>query len=955
MSTQRADRGGRRDPGAGCGAGRAGRGRRRPHPARRRAGRRQDGVRPRLRRRPRASPSGSPARRSRSCTSTPAGWRCTISTPTGSSSCRGRRPRHRRDARRAGGDAGRVGRRDPARRCPPTTSRCGSRSAPATTTALLSFAPVARAGRPAPAARRCRGAVARSVADPARARREVRRADPRHRDGHRPGRLRHRRPRGRARVVAFGPRASGTPRSLTPAIEFVVRQARIELAEISVRRRRPRARAVHRPAGRRGVGQGHGPGAAGPDDRGVQPRSAGVPGCGSRSRRIVAVIDARRGEVFYAFYRQVPGGVQRLDASRPSARRTTWRRSCWPTARSACWSATARIRYRDRLSTGLTGRAGRRRLQSIRRPARSCYSPTHAALREEWVKPWDIEPLYLRKPDAEINWSTRDGRDGAPAGAARRGASRARVDLRRRRDADAPAPPPRRAAHRGPGVPAAVVARPVHRRARAAGQPASTSWPGSAARSSGYGGLMLVGGRRPHHHHRGRPGVAAPRDRHPAAARSWPARPSRRGVEQPHARGAGLQRAAPRRCTARFGFAPAGIRKRLLRREQRGCPRDVGPRRRRPPTYAEPARRASRPASPGTHASCEALDGAMSGVHDRSGHRVLGIETSCDETAAARGRRAPHVVLSSVVSSQVDLHARFGGVVPEIASRAHVELLTPVIAQALVEAGRRRRRRRRGGGHRRPGPRRRPARRRSAAKALALVWDVPFVAVNHLEAHLYAALLEEPDLELPLVVLLVSGGHTLLVLDGGPRPVPGAGLDHRRRRRRGVRQGGPLPRASATPAGRPSTGVADGGRPDGHRLPPGDARRRLRLLLQRAQDVGGQPRAQAPRGRDRRRGGLVPGGGGRRAGHQGPAGRPRASAPRAMCLGGGVAANSLLRERLLDACVADGLHGVPAQPGHVHRQRRHGGGRRLVAPAVRRPRRPRRGRRPRTCACPSSD
>src|SRR4029077_7279016 len=55
----------------------------------------------------------------------------------------------------------------------------------------------------------------------------------------------------------------------------------------------------------------------------------------------------------------------------------------------------------------------------------------------------------------------------------------------------------------------------------------------------------------------------------------------------------------------------------------------------------------------------------------------------------------------------------------------------------------------------------------SAAKALALVWDVPFVAVNHLEAHLYAALLEEPDLELPIVVLLVSGGHTLLILMEG--------------------------------------------------------------------------------------------------------------------------------------------------------------------------------------------
>src|SRR5437667_11773068 len=69
---------------------------------------------------------------------------------------------------------------------------------------------------------------------------------------------------------------------------------------------------------------------------------------------------------------------------------------------------------------------------------------------------------------------------------------------------------------------------------------------------------------------------------------------------------------------------------------------------------------------------------------------ILGIETSCDETAAAvlaHEDGKPLTVLSSVVSSQVDLHARYGGVVPEIASRAHVELLTPVIAQALVEAG----------------------------------------------------------------------------------------------------------------------------------------------------------------------------------------------------------------------------------------------------------------------------
>ena len=143
--------------------------------------------------------------------------------------------------------------------------------------------------------------------------------------------------------------------------------------------------------------------------------------------------------------------------------------------------------------------------------------------------------------------------------------------------------------------------------------------------------------------------------------------------------------------------------------------------------------------------------------------RILGIETSCDETAAAvvmNGTR----VLSSVVSTQIDLHARFGGVVPEVASRAHVEMLTPVISQAMLEAGMV------DGGKVDavaatvgPGLIGSLLVGVSAAKALALVWDVPFVAVNHLEAHLYAAFLEEPDLELPLVVLLVSGGHTMLV------------------------------------------------------------------------------------------------------------------------------------------------------------------------------------------------
>ena len=141
---------------------------------------------------------------------------------------------------------------------------------------------------------------------------------------------------------------------------------------------------------------------------------------------------------------------------------------------------------------------------------------------------------------------------------------------------------------------------------------------------------------------------------------------------------------------------------------------------------------------------------------------VLGIETSCDETAAALVMGG-HDVLSSVVSTQVDLHAQYGGVVPEIASRAHLDLLNPVIARAIVEAG--------------IEPERIDAVACtvgpglvgallvgvSAAKALALTWSVPFVGVNHMEAHLYAAFLEDRSLEMPLVVLLVSGGHTLLI------------------------------------------------------------------------------------------------------------------------------------------------------------------------------------------------
>jgi len=147
--------------------------------------------------------------------------------------------------------------------------------------------------------------------------------------------------------------------------------------------------------------------------------------------------------------------------------------------------------------------------------------------------------------------------------------------------------------------------------------------------------------------------------------------------------------------------------------------------------------------------------------------RVLGIETSCDETAAAVVDDGMDII-SSVVSSQVDLHARFGGVVPEIASRAHVELINPVIAQALVEAGCELSDIDAVAATCGPGLAGALLIGVSAAKAISLATGMPYIGVNHLEAHLYAAWLEEPNIEMPMAVLLVSGGHTMVVAMDGP-------------------------------------------------------------------------------------------------------------------------------------------------------------------------------------------
>ena len=146
---------------------------------------------------------------------------------------------------------------------------------------------------------------------------------------------------------------------------------------------------------------------------------------------------------------------------------------------------------------------------------------------------------------------------------------------------------------------------------------------------------------------------------------------------------------------------------------------------------------------------------------------VLGIETSCDETAAAVVEAGVRV-RSSVVSSQVDVHAAYGGVVPELASRAHVELLTPVVADALERAAVAGRDLGAIAATMGPGLVGSLLVGVAEAKALCLAWDLPFVGVNHLEGHLFAALLEHRDLAWPLVVVLVSGGHTVLVSMEGP-------------------------------------------------------------------------------------------------------------------------------------------------------------------------------------------
>lgn len=141
---------------------------------------------------------------------------------------------------------------------------------------------------------------------------------------------------------------------------------------------------------------------------------------------------------------------------------------------------------------------------------------------------------------------------------------------------------------------------------------------------------------------------------------------------------------------------------------------------------------------------------------------ILGIETSCDETSVALVRDGKEI-LSNLILSQLDVHSDFGGVVPELACRRHLEVINPLLEQAMQEAKVSWKDIDAVAVTRGPGLVGAVLIGVAAAKALALSLDIPLIGVNHLEAHIYSNYLQEGEMPFPAVALLVSGGHTSLV------------------------------------------------------------------------------------------------------------------------------------------------------------------------------------------------
>ena len=284
---------------------------------------------------------------------------------------------------------------------------------------------------------------------------------------------------------------------------------------------------------------------------------------------------------------------------------------------------------------------------------------------------------------------------------------------------------------------------------------------------------------------------------------------------------------------------------------------------------------------------------------------ILGIETSCDETAAAVLAWPERRLRASVVASQVDLHARYGGVVPELASRRHLERLGPVIDEALeraavpldavdavaVTCG--------------PGLVGALAVGVAAAKSLALALGRPLIGVNHVEGHIYANLLEHPDLALPAAVLIVSGAHTDLVLmrDHGVYEMLG--------RTRDDAAGEAFDKAARAlglgyPGGPAIERAAMAGRPEAVALPlpfPDEGSSDFSFsglktaVLRAVERQLGAPADVAASFQDAVTRVLV----------EKTIRAARAHGARTVIVAGGVAANAMLRERMTDAAAAAGL------------------------------------------------
>ena len=340
-----------------------------------------------------------------------------------------------------------------------------------------------------------------------------------------------------------------------------------------------------------------------------------------------------------------------------------------------------------------------------------------------------------------------------------------------------------------------------------------------------------------------------------------------------------------------------------------------------------------------------AVPGTTTMEQDADVTTVLGIETSCDETAAAVVVDATSV-LSSVVSSQVDLHARYGGVVPEIASRAHVDLLTPVVAQALVEAGVPDGERRRRGRHRRARPHRLAARRasrrprrwrscgtcRSSASTTSRPTSTPGSSTTRRSSCPSSCCSCRAATRCSCTWRATAATGCWARRSTTPPARPSTRW--------------PATSASATRAVRRSTASPWTATPAAIRVPAGDGRR--------------QPTTSASPGSRRRSINHV-----RKHPEVTTAdvaasfqeavvdvlvtkARRAAEAvgAKGMCLGrwgGGQLAAARAVPRRLRRRRPPRLR---AEPGHVHRQRRHGGGGRLLAPPARRPDPPRRRRRP---------